>query len=123
MSYDDAKPFRFEDLNGKPEPASWGPVYPKTASASVEKWRKLERKRELTADETRAYGASVGEWIRKLNRPPRSGPISLKCTVQNTCGTDNTATGEAERYRHWIEVRLPAIRAQRLALKPIREAA
>jgi hypothetical protein len=106
------RPFRFEDLNGAPEPKSWGPVYPHLAG--VEKWRKLERKRELTDAETRAYGAAVGEAIRRLNRPPRSGPISLKCTVQNTCGTDNTAAGEAQRYRHWVEVRLPAIRAARL---------
>jgi hypothetical protein len=27
--YDTAKPFRFEDLNGKPEPKSWGPRYSK----------------------------------------------------------------------------------------------
>ena len=107
------RPFRFEDLNGRPEPKSWGPIYPNLAG--VEKWRKLERKRELTAEETRAYGAAVGEAIRRLNRPPRSAPISLKCTVQNTCGTDNTAAGEEKRYRHWVEVRLPAIRAERLA--------
>jgi hypothetical protein len=32
-AFDDAKPFRFEDLNGKPEPASWGPKYSKPAKA------------------------------------------------------------------------------------------
>ena len=30
--YDTAKPFRFEDLNGKPEPASWGPIYSRPAA-------------------------------------------------------------------------------------------
>lgn len=28
-----ARPFRFEDLNGKPEPASWGPKYTKPVRA------------------------------------------------------------------------------------------
>lgn len=63
------RPFRFEDLNGKPEPESWGPCYPKTASAAVEKWRRLARVRELTTDEKREYGAAVGTWIRGLNNP------------------------------------------------------
>jgi hypothetical protein len=31
--YDTAKPFRFEDLNGKPEPKSWGPRYSKPVKA------------------------------------------------------------------------------------------
>lgn len=113
--------FRFEDLEGKPEPEKWGPVYPNLAG--VEKWRRLERKRALTDEETRAYGRAVGEAIRRLNRPPRSGPISLKCTVQNTCGTDTTAAGEAERYQHWVNVRLPAIRAARLAREMAEKAA
>jgi hypothetical protein len=114
------RPFRFEDLNGEPEPKSWGPVYPNLAG--LEKWRRLNRKRDLTAEETRAYGQSVGAAIRALNAPKGSKPISLKCTVQNTCGTDNTAAGEAERYRIWTEIRLPAIRAARIragALKAI----
>jgi hypothetical protein len=29
----DARPFRFEDLNGKPEPKSWGPLYTKPVKA------------------------------------------------------------------------------------------
>ena len=115
------RPFRFEDLNGKPEPASWGPVYPNLAG--LEKWRKLERKRELTDEETRAYGRAVGEAIRRLNRPAKSGPINLRCTVQNTCGTDNTAAGEDKRYRHWVDVRLPALRAERLAREAAKETA
>jgi hypothetical protein len=28
-----ARPFRFEDLNGRPEPKSWGPVYTKPVKA------------------------------------------------------------------------------------------
>jgi hypothetical protein len=28
-----AKPFRFEDLNGKPEPKSWGPIYTRPVKA------------------------------------------------------------------------------------------
>jgi hypothetical protein len=115
------RPFRFEDLNGRPEPKSWGPVYPNLAG--VEKWRRLNRKRDLTDEETRAYGAAVGAAIRALNRPPRSGPISLKCTVQNTSGTDTTAEGEERRYRHWVEVRLPALRAERLAAEAAGKAA
>lgn len=63
------RPFRFEDLNGRPEPASWGPCYPKTASASVEKWRAIARVRELTAGETALYGQAVHAWIRALNNP------------------------------------------------------
>jgi hypothetical protein len=80
-----ARPFRFEDLNGKPEPESWGPVYPKSASAAVEKWRRLERGRELTAAEAREYGAAVHAWIRGLNKSdgaPRA-EVSLKSTEFN----------------------------------------
>ena len=69
MSYDTARPFRFEDLNGKPEPAHWGPTYPKTASAAVEKWRQVARGRELSSEEARAYGQAVRAWIRALNNP------------------------------------------------------
>jgi hypothetical protein len=29
----DARPFRFEDLNGRPEPKSWGPLYTKPVKA------------------------------------------------------------------------------------------
>jgi hypothetical protein len=28
-----ARPFRFEDLNGKPEPKAWGPIYTKPVKA------------------------------------------------------------------------------------------
>lgn len=80
-----AKPFRFEDLNGEPEPEAWGKRYP--ALPSVDKWRKLANKRELTAEETRAYGASVGAAIRLLQRQEligsTTGKISLACTAFN----------------------------------------
>ena len=105
------RPFRFEDLNGEPEPKEWGPVYPRMAC--LDKWRRLSRKRDLTDQETRDYGRAVGDAIRALNKPPGSRPISLKCNVQNTCGTDNTAEGEEKRYRNWVEVRLPQLRIRR----------
>jgi hypothetical protein len=76
--YDTAKPFRFEDLNGQPEPGRWGPCYPKTASQAVEKWRMAARGRELSADEKRAYGQAVGEWIRNLNAIKPAPRVSLK---------------------------------------------
>ena len=63
-----ARPFRFEDLDGAPEPTQWGPVYPKTASPAVQKYRKLAHARPLTGDETHAHGHAVGEWIRVLQR-------------------------------------------------------
>jgi hypothetical protein len=85
-----AKPFRFEDLNGKPEPASWGPVYPKTASAAVEKWRRVARERELTSEETREYGQAVHAWINALNAPKRAeGTVSTR---------SNCASGQANDY-------------------------
>jgi hypothetical protein len=67
--YTHPRPFRFEDLNGEPEPEKWGPIYPKTASAAVEKWRMASRGRELDADEKREYGAAVHAWIHALNNP------------------------------------------------------
>ena len=70
--------FRFEDLEGKPEPASWGPCYPKTASQAVEKWRMAARGRELSPDESAAYGAAVGDWIRTLNAIKPAPRVSLK---------------------------------------------
>lgn len=76
-----ARPFRFEDLAGACEPARWGPAYPKTASASVEKWRAIARGRALTGDEARAYGRAVGAWIRALNAPKGAVRVSLACTA------------------------------------------
>ena len=73
-----ARPFDFADLQGRPEPASWGPVYHKTASAKVEKWRMTAKGRELTADEKRDYGAAVGEWIKGLNSIKPAAKLSLK---------------------------------------------
>lgn len=60
-----------------------GPCYPELAS--VEKWRRLERTRELTPDETRAYGAAVGAAFRKLNKTAKPyAPISMKSTAITT---------------------------------------
>jgi hypothetical protein len=98
--YDTAKPFRFEDLNGKPEPASWGPVYPKTASASVEKWRMLARGRELSSDEKRAYGQAVGAWIRALNAPKRAPN-----TLGETTNAPSGQTGEFCSVKHRAKIR------------------
>jgi hypothetical protein len=98
-----ARPFRFEDLNGKPEPASWGPCYPKTASAAVEKWRMTARGRELSADEKRAYGQAVGEWIRGLNDIKPAPRVSLKYVMPDyaaKCRAAFAAAANADR-REW----------------------
>jgi hypothetical protein len=109
-----ARPFRFEDLNGKPEPKSWGPLYP--TLPGVEKWRKIDRKRPLTPQETRDYGAAVGAAIRALQRRELCGDtrieVDLRCTVRNTTKTDNTAAGEEARYQDWL-ARLAQLRADR----------
>jgi hypothetical protein len=78
-----ARPFDFADLQGKPEPAKWGPTYPKTASQAVEKWRMTSRGRELSSDEKRAYGQAVGEWIRGLNDVKPAARVSLKYSMPN----------------------------------------
>jgi hypothetical protein len=99
----EARPFRFEDLQGKPEPASWGPCYPKTASAAVEKWRMTARGRELSPDEKRAYGAAVGEWIRGLNSIKPAPRVSLKYVMPDyaaKCRAEFRAKAEAEK-RAW----------------------
>jgi hypothetical protein len=98
-----ARPFRFEDLNGKPEPSSWGPIYPKTASAAVEKWRMTARGRELSADEKRAYGQAVGAWIRGLNDIKPAPRVSLKYTMPDyaaKCRAEFAAKAEADK-RAW----------------------
>jgi hypothetical protein len=136
--YDTAKPFRFEDLNGKPEPAAWGPAYPKTASASVEKWRMTARGRELSADEKRAYGQAVGDWIKALNSIKPAPRLSLdykmpdyaaKCRAEfaAAAGRDrlNWALGKSKdgqglniKQRYAL-----AMEAKRARLEPMREAA
>lgn len=50
----------------KPKAEDGNPVYP--ALPSVNKFRKLANKRDLTAEETKAYGRSVLEGIRQLQR-------------------------------------------------------
>lgn len=105
------RPFRFEDLQGKPEPEKWGPLYPKTASAAVEKWRALGRVRELTPDEKRQHGRAVGEWIRALNNPavkrheiPASDlKYRLTCAaIRGRCRAAFAAAANAER-RAWAD--------------------
>jgi hypothetical protein len=80
---DETRPFRFEDLNGKPEPEIWGPLYPKTASANVEQWRRIGRVRELSEAEKREHGAAVGDWIRSLNAIKPAPKLCLKYVRPN----------------------------------------
>jgi hypothetical protein len=98
-----ARPFDFADLQGKPEPAKWGPCYPKTASAAVEKWRMTARGRELSAEEKRAYGQAVGEWIRGLNdiKPaPRVSLVYVMPDYAAKCRAAFAAAAGADR-REW----------------------
>lgn len=107
------RPFRFEDLNGRPEPASWGPVYPKTASASVEKWRAIARGRELTAGETCLYGQAVHAWINALNAPKRA-PDTLSTKSNSASGQAHEF--DAAKYRATLRAQLHAqAAADRLA--------
>ena len=62
-----SRPFRFEDLNGEPEPEAWGPVYP-NLGAAVATWRKKDRATRLSDADKCAYGAAVGAAIRALQR-------------------------------------------------------
>jgi hypothetical protein len=136
--YDTAKPFRFEDLNGKPEPASWGPCYPKTASASVEKWRMAARGRELSADEKRAYGQAVADWIRALNSVKPAPRVSLEYKMPDYAAQARArfAADAARDRREWAlgkskncqgltirQAYAQAMAAKRARLEPMREAA
>ncbi len=94
------RPFRFEDLNGACEPAKWGPVYPKSASASVEKWRSIARGRRLEEDEAAEYGRAVGAWIRGLNRPKRA-PDTLSTRSNSASGQ----AGEFDAEKHRAKIR------------------
>jgi hypothetical protein len=106
MSRDNLRPFRFEDLNGKPEPDHWGPVYP--ALPTVEKWRKLARKRALTADEERAYGQAVHSAIRALNAPsPRQG-----LNTKSACASGQAGDYSAAKHRAKIRTELAAAAAR-----------
>ena len=135
--YDTAKPFRFEDLNGEPEPASWGPVYPKTASAAVEKWRMVARGRELSSDEKRAYGQAVGEWIRNLNAIKPAPRVSLEYKMPDYAAQARArfaAAANADK-RNWAlgkpnyngetiaKAYARAMAEKRARLEPMREAA
>jgi hypothetical protein len=137
-----ARPFDFADLQGKPEPEIWGPCYPKSASAAVEKWRRQERVRALNDDEKRAYGAAVGEWIRGLNSVKRPAAVSLKYSMPDyaaKCRAEFAAAAGRDR-REWADGKRKsdcvgssgltiaqayalAMEAKRAALEPMREAA
>lgn len=100
-----ARPFDFADLQGKPEPSSWGPVYPKTASAAVSKWRMVANGRELSSDEKREYGRAVGEWIRGLNAIAPAPRVSLKYTMPDyaaKCRAEFAAAAGRDR-REWAD--------------------
>jgi hypothetical protein len=90
------RPFRFEDLEGKPEPESWGPVYPKTASAAVEKWRKLSSHRDLSPSEVRDYGRAVHAWIQGLNAPKKAANT---LSERSNCASRQTTTFSAKKHR------------------------
>jgi hypothetical protein len=90
-----AKPFRFEDLEGKPEPESWGPIYNLT-NASLEKWRKIARGRELTAEEASAYGQAVHAAVRAANAP-RKAPNTLP--TSSNCASGQATTFSAAKHR------------------------
>jgi hypothetical protein len=99
------RPFDFADLQGKPEPASWGPCYPKTASQAVEKWRMTARGRELSVDEKRAYGAAVHAWIRGLNDVKPAARVSLKYVMPDyaaKCRAAFAAAANADK-RAWAD--------------------
>lgn len=100
-----ARPFRFEDLNGRSEPASWGPCYPKTACAAVEKWRAIARGRDLTAIESETYGAAVHDWIRSLNKPKRA-PDTLSTRSNSASG--QATEFNAAKHRASLKARLHA---------------
>lgn len=100
-----ARPFRFEDLQGQDEPAAWGPLYPKTASAKVEKFRAMARLRALSPDEERDYGAAVGQWITGLNAPKKT-PGTLP--TSSNCASGQVGTFSAAKYRAQIAARVAA---------------
>ena len=60
--------------------ARYGPRYPELPS--VEKWRRLNRGRDLTPEETRAYGRAVLAAIHSLNHAGLwRVAVDLRCTV------------------------------------------
>ena len=95
-------PFRFEDLNGKPDPDRWGPLYPDTSSAAVKKWRALAASRPLTDAETREYGASVHAWTRsRLAVTPAQG-----LNHKSNCASGQSGTYNRKKYRAAMIARL-----------------
>lgn len=104
--YEAIRPFRFEDLDGQSEPTSWGPVYPKTASAAVTAWRARDN---LSDADKRAYGAAVHDWIRTLNTPKRA-PNAL--STASACASGQAGEFCAKAYRATLRARLDAAAAR-----------
>ena len=101
----DARPFDFADLQGKPEPSSWGPVYPQGGSAAVAKWRMVSKGRALSSEEARDYGAAVGEWIKGLNSVKAAPRVSLKYVMPDyaaKCRAAFAAAAGVDR-REWAD--------------------
>jgi len=88
----DPTPEQWRELHNNPE---CGPRYPRLEV--VEKWRRLNRGRDLTREETRAYGAAVLKAIHAVNH---SGlmrtAVDTRCTVWD-------AKGAAARNRAHLE--------------------
>jgi hypothetical protein len=93
ISDHNTRPFRFEDLAGKPEPILWGPRYPNLPGRPGER--------------------DIGRLIRDLQTRELCGakpkPIDLRCTVR---GIKYGPGEEEEAYQRWL-VKLAKIRADR----------
>lgn len=81
----------------------FGPTYP--ALPSVAKWRKLADKRELTKEETKAYGRAAIEAFRKMQRDELQRCLPQRTASQAMCAsgtwlTDGKALIKAVREQH-----------------------
>ena len=73
----DPTPEEWAKLHADPK---YGPRYP-DLSAAVAKWRRVSLGRDLTPDETRAYGQAVRKAFRALNTIRPYGDLDLRCTA------------------------------------------
>lgn len=117
MSYDDAKPFRFEDLNGKPEPKSWGPIYTKPVKA----------KRPFN-DETNIPTNSASGQKRCFDAAKHRAKIRAEFAALANAERLAWALGKAKNcqgltIKQAYALAMKAKRARLEALKPMREAA